>query len=132
MELNEVYEVMERSKVFNTLRENEAFNSLSKTEQIYYFTTVLYYHIETDRGTKTLSRKTLDKLKTPALRVLFDYLFFYEIDCESDKAVIDTLDNVMSILNEREPLPPSEPKTEEELQADLKRLFERAGYEYRP
>lgn len=132
MELDEVYEVMEKSNYFNTFKENEVFNSLSKSAQVFYFSTVLYYHIETDRGTKALSRERLNKLKTPALRVLFDYLFFYEIDCESDSAVVETLDNVLSILNEREPLPPHKPKTEEEIQADLKRLFERAGYEYKP
>lgn len=131
MELNEAYEVMEKSELFNKLKENEVFNSLSKEAQVTYFTTVLYYHIETNRKKKAISREKLDKLKTPALRVLFDYIFFYEIDYDSNDVSMDTLDNVLSILNEREPLPPRKPKTEEEIQADLKRLFERAGYEYK-
>ena len=132
MELNEVYEVMKKSELYNTMNKSDVFSSLSKFAQVSYFTDVLYYYLETDGQRKALTRKELNKLKTLNLRVLFDYLSSCVIDDNCNDVPIDTLGNIMSILDEREPLsPPNKPKTDEEMREMLKRIYERAGYEYK-
>lgn len=131
MELNEVYEVMKKSELYNTMNKSDVFSSLSKLAQVSYFTDVLYYYLETDGQRKAMSREELDKMKTLNLRVLFDYLSSCVIDENSTDVPIDTLSNIMEILDEREPLPPIKPMTEEERREMLKRIYERAGYEYK-
>ena len=131
MELNEVYEVMKKSKLYDIMNRSDVFSSLSKQAQVAYFSNVLYYYLETDGQKKALSREVLDNLNTIILKSIFDYLSSCVIDENSSDVPIDTVSNIMEILDEREPLPPTKPKTEEERREMLKKIYKRAGYEYK-
>lgn len=109
------------------------FDLLPKEEQAELLLGAICYGEGTKRHKKAISKEQLNDYSTKEIRAIFRYLMTdLDIDVSTDMIAFDTLENTFALLEEREPLPPHKEKTEEELKADLKRLFERAGYEYKP
>lgn len=86
------------------------------------------YNEASKNNTITIPKEELSTFETPVIRAIFRYLMT-DLDVDiSIPFILASLQNTFAVLQEREPLPEREPKTEEQLRAEFRAILERAGY----